>query len=73
MKEVIRMNYGRQVLARLMNPGTALLIIGAVAVYGSGWIARRLAPDKGENANLICKGIGCAVALAGVLLLLDIL
>ena len=64
------MNYGQQVLSRLMNPGLPLLVIGAVAVYGSGWIARRV---RHEHANLICKVAGCAVALIGALLLLDIL
>ena len=63
------MNYGQQVLSRLMQPGTLLIVIGAVVVYGSGRITRRIAPDKGENADLICKGIGCAVALIGAVLI----
>ena len=67
------MNYGEQVLSRLMNPGLALLIVGAVAVYGSGKLARRIAPDKEETANLACKGVGCIVAIMGALLMLDIL
>lgn len=61
------MNYGQQVLTRLMNPGVLLLVMGAVVVYGSGWITRRLA--KGERANLICKGIGCVIALIGTVLI----
>ena len=63
------MNYGQQVLSRLMNPGTLLIVIGAVVVYGSGWITRRLAPDKGENANLICKAVGCVIALIGAVMI----
>ena len=63
------MNYGQQVLSRLMNPGTLLIVIGAVAVYGSGWIVRHIAPGKGENANLICKGVGCVIALIGAVLM----
>ena len=63
------MNYGQQVLSRLMNPGTLLIVIGAVVVYGSGWITRRFLSDKGENANLICKGIGCVIALIGAVLI----
>ena len=63
------MNYGEQVLSRLMNPGILLIVIGAVVAYGSGRIARRIAPDKGENANLICKAIGCVIAVVGALLI----
>ena len=63
------MNYGQQVLSRLINPGTLLIVIGAVVVYGSGWITRRLAPDKGENMNLICKAVGCVIALIGAVLI----
>ena len=63
------MNYGQQVLSRLMNPGVLLLVIGAVVVYGSGWITRHLAPNQGEKANLICKAIGCVLALVGAVLI----
>ena len=63
------MNYGQQVLTRLMNPGTLLLVIGAVAAYGSGWIARHIAPDREDRLNLICKAVGCVVALIGALLI----
>ena len=59
------MNYGQQVLSRLMNPGVLLLVIGAVAVYGSGRITRR----KGDRANLICKAIGGVIALIGAVLI----
>ena len=63
------MNYGQQVLSRLMNPGVLLLVIGAVAVYGSGWIVGRVAPDRGDRAGLICKGVGCVIALIGAVLI----
>ena len=67
------MNYGQQVLSRLMNPGTLLIVIGAVVVYGSGWISRRFLPDKGENANLICKAIGVMIAIIGTILTLGLI
>lgn len=63
------MNYGQQVLSRLMNPGVLLLVIGAVAAYGSGWIASRIAPGKGDQSNLICKAVGCVIALIGAVLI----
>ena len=63
------MNYGQQVLSRLMNPGVLLLVIGAVAVYGSGRITRRVAPDQGDRANLICKAVGGVIALIGAVLI----
>ena len=63
------MNYGQQVLTRLMNPGVLLLVIGAVAVYGSGRFARRIAPDHEDKASLICKAVGCVIALVGALLI----
>ena len=66
------MNYGEQVLSRLMNPGVLLLGIGAVTVYGSSWIVQRIAPNKGEQANLICKAIGIALAIIGTILTLGI-
>ena len=66
------MNYGEQVLSRLMNPGTLLLIVGAVAVYASRWIVRFIAPGSGDKANLVCKGFGCLIAVLGALLILGI-
>lgn len=56
------MNYGEQVLARLAHPGLLLLIAGAAVTYGSAHITRRFSSEK---ANLLCKGIGCIVAVAG--------
>ena len=63
------MNYGEQVLSRLMHPGVLLLIIGAVTVYGSGWLVRHIAPGRGEQANLICKAVGCGIAILGAILI----
>ena len=55
-------------LERLFHPGTLLVVIGAVLVYGSGKIAGRFFPGK-EQANAILKGAGCALAVIGALLL----
>ncbi|MCH5286469.1 MAG: hypothetical protein J1E43_03535 [Christensenellaceae bacterium] len=63
------MNYGQQVLSRLMNPGVLLIVIGAVMVYGSRWIIRLVALSQNEKANLICKAIGCVIAVLGALLI----
>lgn len=67
------MSYGEKVLSRLNVPGLALLILGAVLVYASGPISGRLFPEKGDKANIAVKAAGCAVALVGALLLLDII
>ena len=67
------MNYGQQVVSRMLNPGLVLLIIGAVAVYGSGWLARRIAPAREDKVSLACKAVGCVIAIVGALLALDIL
>ena len=66
-------SYGEKVLSRLNVPGLALLILGAVLVYTSGPISGRLFPEKGDKANIAVKAAGCAVALVGALLLLDII
>ena len=63
------MNYGQQMLSRLMNPGTLLIVIGAVVAYGSGWITRHVAPNRGDQANVVCKAIGCVIAVIGALLI----
>ena len=67
------MSYGEKMRSRLNVPGLALLILGAVLVYTSGPISGRLFPGKGDKANIAVKAAGCAVALVGALLLLDII
>ena len=67
------MTYGEQVISRLNIPGAILLAIGAVAVYASRALARRMPEEKREKTSLIIKCAGCAAALAGALLLLDII
>ena len=67
------MNYADKVLSRLMDPGTLLLAMGAVAAYGSNLITRRVPEDKREKVNLYVKAAGCVLALAGAVLLLDLI
>ncbi len=67
------MDYGAKVLSRLNVPGLALLIVGAVLVYASMPIVRRLFPARVDRANVIVKGIGCAICMIGALLLLDLI
>ena len=50
-------------MERLGHPGVLLVIIGAVSVYGSTALSRRAKAP--ERMNLILKGVGCAVAMAG--------
>jgi hypothetical protein len=57
-------------LSRLLNAGTPLLVVGALLVFLSKKIAARWPAEKRENANLIVKGIGAALAAAGALLIL---
>ena len=67
------MSYGEKVLSKLNWPGAALMVVGAVLVYASSPIVTKIFPKAGENGKLICKGVGCVIALVGALLLMDIL
>ncbi len=61
------MEYGQQVLARLLQPGMLLLVLGAVCVYASSKIAGKWF-DGDEKKDIIIKVIGCAVALLGTMM-----
>lgn len=68
------MTYGEQVLSRLNIPGVLLMVLGAVLVYASAPLTRRLFDaTKQEKTNLVFKGIGCVICLVGALLLLDLI
>lgn len=74
------MNYGEyfgKIGARLFTPGVLLLIVGAVMVYTSSLVARRVAPEgegrRYEVTNLAIKVAGCVIALIGALLVLEII
>ncbi len=62
------MDYGQMVRARLLHPGTLLLVLGAVCVYTSTLITRRFFPEN-EKANILIKLAGCVVALLGTILI----
>lgn len=68
------MTYGEQVFSRLNIPGVLLMVLGAVLVYASAPLTRRLFDAaKQEKTNLVFKGIGCVICLVGALLLLDLI
>lgn len=73
IQEEHSMSYGEKVLSKLNWPGVALMVVGAVLVYASSPIVTKLFPKAGEKGKLICKGVGCVIALVGALLLMDIL
>ncbi len=70
IREVTRVAYGEKVLSRLLSVGMLVMIVGAALVYLSGRVARRLAPEKQDVANIIIKAVGCVVALIGALMVM---
>ncbi len=62
------MDYAQQVLKRLLQPGTLLLVIGMVAVYTSKFMSGRLFSGS-EKADIVIKIIGCVIALVGTLMI----
>ena len=62
------MNYFEQTAERLLQPGTFLLVLGAVLVYASGVVSRKLFSGS-EKANIITKIVGCVTALVGAVLI----
>lgn len=61
-------NYFQQIAERLLQPGTFLLVLGAILVYTSGIVARKLFSGS-EKADIITKIVGCVVALVGAILI----
>ena len=57
------MNYFQQIAERLLQPGTFLLVLGAILVYTSGIVA------GSEKANITTKIVGCVIALVGAILI----
>ena len=53
---------------RLLQPGTFLLVLGAILVYTSGIVARKLFSGS-EKTDIITKIVGCVVALVGAILI----
>ena len=62
-----------KIISRLTNPGTIILLVGAVAVYASAFIARKLSHDeaKQNTLSIAIKAAGCLFALLGMLMLFD--
>ena len=58
----------QQIAERLLQPGTFLLGLGAILVYTSGIVARKLFSGS-EKADIITKIVGCVVALVGAILI----
>ena len=52
----------------LAPAGTFLLVLGAILVYTSGIVARKLFSGS-EKADIITKIVGCVVALVGAILI----
>ena len=64
------MSYPERVLSRILDPGFALIAVGAVAAFLSERIARGIADDKRREAvNLAIKAAGLVVAIIGAVLL----
>ncbi len=51
-------------LERLFHPGTFLVIVGAVLVYGSGFFSD-LTGEKHRVSDSVFKGVGCMLAVVG--------
>ncbi len=64
------MAYGEKVLSRLLSVGMLVMAVGAALVYLSGRLARRVAPEKQDAANIVIKAVGCVVALIGALMVM---
>lgn len=63
-------DYGSRVLSRVMDPGFLLIAAGAVAVYAPGLLARCVRDEtRRARAGLVIKAVGCAVMVAGAVLL----
>ena len=60
-----------KIISRLTNPGTIILLVGAVAVYLSTVIARRFTTEEEKQLKLsiAIKAAGCLVALLGAIIL----
>ena len=54
-----------------MEPGTLMVLLGAVLVYGAGALSRLFVSDEKKQAaaGLVFKIGGCVIALIGAVLL----
>ncbi len=67
------MNYWQGVLSRLSVPGVALLVIGAALCFAAPGLSRRLFKRGGERAVTPLKVAGLVTAIAGALILMDLI
>ena len=65
--------YWQEVAGRLSIPGLCLLLLGAGLGYGARWLCAKVFRQGGERAVVPVKVAGLLLALAGALLLLDII
>ena len=65
-------DYWQDVLARLSVPGLILALLGAILCYGAPKIAPRIWKQGGDQAIMPMKVAGLALAILGVLILLDV-
>ena len=64
------MSYPEKVLSRILDPGFALIAVGAVAAFLSERIARGIADDKRREAvSIAIKAAGLVIAIIGAVLL----
>lgn len=64
------MSYPEKVLSRILDPGFALIAVGAVAAFLSERITRSIADDKHRGTvNIAIKAAGLVVAIIGAVLL----
>lgn len=65
--------YWQNVLSRLSIPGLCLMVLGAMLGYGAAWLSGKVFGQGGERAIVPMKVAGLLLALAGALILLDII
>lgn len=64
------MNYGAQVLSRILDPGFLTIIVGAVVVYTSSLTTRGVTDEETRTkVNVAVKSVGCVIAFIGAILL----
>lgn len=66
------MQYLDKVKSRLDVPGLIIIVTASLMVYFSNRIAEKLFSGHISAASLVIKVTGCALALFGALVLLDI-
>ena len=63
------MDYWQGVAQRFLQPGTALIVLGALLCYGSGWVTQLLHREKGSSFQMTVKIAGAVIAAAGAVLI----